>query len=151
MRVARWKPKPHPAQKKKKNHLVSTLHLTILFPGTLTWRLSHFPMGKFGGNREICSWVLSSLLSRAYLSLPQLYQWLCSSIQAKCSCPGKKKKTTFVLSYCRDEPGLTPGCRCALFPWVFVLTVIPQSVFVDGQEEESVICTRRYIVGTFLV
>lgn len=63
----------------------------------------------------------------------------------------KKKNNMFVLSYCWDEPGLTPGCRCALFPWVFVLTVIPQSVFVDGQEEESVICTRRYIVGTFLV
>lgn len=63
----------------------------------------------------------------------------------------KKQNNMFVLSYCRDEPGLTPGCRCALFPWVFVLTVIPQSVFVDGQEEESVICTRRYIVGTFLV
>lgn len=49
-------------------------------------------MGKFGGNGEICSWVLSSLLSRALLSLPRLYEWLCSSIQAKCSCPGKKKK-----------------------------------------------------------
>lgn len=35
----------------------------------------------------------------------------------------EKKKSMFVLSYCRDEPGLTPGCRCTLFPWVFVLTV----------------------------